>query len=1149
MFYVSIKNGGGDWELIYEPLNPELAIHSPKVTLEVGKAGSFTFSITEKNEHYKDLTQLTTLVLVEWGDKRSKTEIFRGRVFQVSMNFTKMKTVTCEGILAYLVDSMQKAKKYNGKARALFRKIISAHNDLMSGYPEKKFTIGNITIDDADVVIPGKKEDDDAYYNDKYADAVIEAIDDEWLTSYDYINDVLISYLGGYLVARNVNGTNYIDYLKDEAEESTTNTDAMTKIEYGVNLLDFTEEMDPEDLCTVVIPLGDSEDDKVLTIESATNKTEDSTVEVVKIGGKSIGIAHKAAVNKYGWIVKTHSFSNVNKANTLFTDGRKWLKSNRNIPTRYTIKAVDLQFIDPDSSSSIIKIGEMIRMVSAPHKMDATLMCTKIEYDIENPANNAYTLGNPEQSLTERYKKDKDKEDKKSRSRSRKSAGAAGKTAGEEAEAVAEDLDVTTTDLEKKIAGIEYVRTDDEGYLTLQAWYNKHEDGFQRVGVTFDAGQGSVDVFATWNEVTDPEHGNVNLKLLCDKNESAIIANADHITETTSAVANLTLRTTALEAMFKLFAEFESQTSVGQAGIEAKVDADHSEMKLFTDWKDKADDRISSAASIAMHADSYGSVIDLLAEHQGKLSSSLADLNIWANTVESKIALITEFQTTTADTAASITTKSDANGAYIDMLTDWKNKADDRISSAASIAMHADSYGAAIDLLASHQGYLSDSLAQLNIWANAIESKIALITEFHTAAADTAASITAKSDANGAYIDMLTNWKDKIEGSLNESMADIKMKADANEAAIEQLAQFNTNTSESLAQLNLRANALESVIEQIAKFTTTAATTTASITTKADANGALIDMLTDWKNTADGQLKGLAETKQWVDKNGAGIEQTTKWFEDNGNLTGLTKILQWSDDKISKIEEATKFYTENSEALTNISQWSNEDSAGIKSAAEFVNKTGENAGTRTLAGTITKANTSSAVWEAFATWETDSGTVKEGSIKIKATEKGTLIKSIATEIQAEAEKYFINTKEYKLVADKAELLGAMTLKQSIITVHNTTTFQNKVTCSKALDVQGSFHAGSIYVGFKDTSSGTNPAKVATQDDLKNYLKDSDINQAYLESKLKGKKSSMAIYLKGQIYGTDYETKDTPSILVTKLSGKTLDLGGLKIDGK
>ena len=407
MFHIYV-----DGKSIYEPIDDELIVNSPKLTLEMGKAGSLQFIVPPFHRYYNLFQQLKTIVTVELDG----VEIFRGRVLTVNRNFNNMRTVYCEGNLAYLVDSVQKGKKFKGTTYELFKKIIQRHNSRVES--EKKFTVGTINIEDREIILSGQsdKEQEQAENlettNFDYEQIVLDSIVDDWQTSFEYIESCLIDYCGGYLRTRRVGNTNYIDLVTDYG-----NT-AVQEIEFGTNLLDLTEEVSAEDVFTVLIPLGDDN----LTIADVNNGSDE--------------LVDAAGVERFGRIVKTHVFDNVDKASTLLENAQRFMASHVNMPITITVKAVDMHLIDKNVRE--IYIGDRVHVNTLPHNIVDYLTCTKIEYDLDNPANNTYTFGTPRQTMTERYRKDKAKANKDSKSRGGKSGGASGQAADEEAK---KDLD------------------------------------------------------------------------------------------------------------------------------------------------------------------------------------------------------------------------------------------------------------------------------------------------------------------------------------------------------------------------------------------------------------------------------------------------------------------------------------------------------------------------------------------------------------------------------------------------------------------------------------------------------------------------------------------------------------------------------------
>lgn len=428
-------------KLIYQPGGSEkLQLVSPKLTVEIGKAGSLDFSVPPTHLYYQDFQQLRSVLTV----KMDSEEIFRGRVLSNKRTFTNMREIYGEGNLAYLVDSVQKATKYSGTTGALFRQIIAAHNTMIKD-PEKQFTVGTISpeFENVSIVLIGKSKDssssdqmeelETSSFN--YKQIALDSIADEWQTTFDYIETCLIDYVGGYLRTRRdeATGINYIDWLKDYFSTSSQ------RIEFGKNILDLTEEVNAEEVFSVLIPLGDE------------------NLTIADVNGGSIELVNQDALERYGRIVKTNVFDSVTDAHTLLENGRRYLEANAKIHTTITVTAVDLHLLNPNIQS--ISLGDRVYILSPAHNIDnRELTCTKIEYDLANPANNVYTFGDEQQTLTERYRKDKQK---------RSSGGSSA------AAATAEQVDENQTDFYKAWVEVQ----DDKGHIDLGTLFKRVHGG------------------------------------------------------------------------------------------------------------------------------------------------------------------------------------------------------------------------------------------------------------------------------------------------------------------------------------------------------------------------------------------------------------------------------------------------------------------------------------------------------------------------------------------------------------------------------------------------------------------------------------------------------------------------------------------------
>lgn len=520
MFQIYVGN-----DLAYEPGDTELALLSPKLTLEMGKAGSLEFTVPAGHPYMNELKQLTKPMSVNLDDEK----IFRGRILSGSRTFYNQREVYCEGVLSYLVDSVQKAVKFNGKTHALFRQIISNHNSRMP--IEKQFIVGNITVEDRDIILTGQSEDVGQY---DYSQIAINSVVDNWNTTYDYIENCLISYCGGYLVVRQVNSVNYIDWIKDYSNTATQ------EIVFGKNLLDLTDESTAEDIFTVLIPLGDNN----LTIAS--------------VNGGSDELVDSEAVSKYGRIIRTQVFSNVTDPNTLLANGRQYLVNNGDVPNTLTITAVDLHNVDPTIKS--IHLGDRVYIKSSFHDLSRYLTCTKIEYDLEKPENTVYTFGREKQTLTQRYR-----EDKRAQSDTYNNSANGGGGIGSTASAMGANWKDVTDDYLNKSKEETTKQLDEfydawvdwdesQGKVSLGAMYKKllkdEEVLKNNVGIDMDAPSGTINIYADHRSVEETKNSFGTVKTVLENNlgidfnapQGTINIYADHnkITETATDIGKVT---------------------------------------------------------------------------------------------------------------------------------------------------------------------------------------------------------------------------------------------------------------------------------------------------------------------------------------------------------------------------------------------------------------------------------------------------------------------------------------------------------------------------------------------------------------------------------------------------------------------------------
>lgn len=351
-----------DNTLIYDSTVEDYKIGKGDISLEIGKAGSFTFSMYPDNPYYDKIVKMKTIVKVY----RDSEIIFKGRALKTEDSFYKCRVVTCEGALNFLRDSIIRPYTFSGSPVTFFNNLISQHNAQVD--EEKRFIIGQITVvDDNDYI---------ARNNTSY-ETTLENIESR----------LLEDTIGGYIhITYNSAGQTVINYYGDFPTKSSQT------IEFGENLKDFTKTANAEDIATVIIPLGA----KLKDVEG--NDTDDY-LTIASVNNGLDYIEDAAAIAIYGRITKVVIFEDVTIASNLLTKGRAYLTESINQNITIELNAVDLHLLDRSIES--FRYGEYVPVVSAPHDLNVVMLCKKQTISLLKPDNDSITLGYTYTSFTE----------------------------------------------------------------------------------------------------------------------------------------------------------------------------------------------------------------------------------------------------------------------------------------------------------------------------------------------------------------------------------------------------------------------------------------------------------------------------------------------------------------------------------------------------------------------------------------------------------------------------------------------------------------------------------------------------------------------------------------------------------------------------
>ncbi|MFD1466468.1 phage tail protein [Lapidilactobacillus mulanensis] len=350
-----------DDELLYDPRAKGYEIFDPKLSLEVNKNGTFTFTIHQYHPLYNRIAKRKSIVEI-YQDNALR---FRGRVLDDQTALSNAKTVTVEGEMTYFNDTILRPYEYTGSVEGYLSLIIDQHNTQVG--TDKQFKLGKVTVTDP---------------ND-----VIVRSDSTYPKTWDVVEDKLIKSLGGYLMIRRENGVNYLDYLADSDYKSDQT------IELGKNILDLKKTSSATGIYTAILPLGTQIKD-----EDGNDTGERLTVK--SVNDDNDVIVDDEAVAKYGYIIEVVTWDDVTLADNLLRKAKVELAELVKMDITLELTAVDLA--NAGQKVNHFRLFEYVQVTSKPHDVDELLLAEKLELNLTNPAADKLTIGLQRKSLTDK---------------------------------------------------------------------------------------------------------------------------------------------------------------------------------------------------------------------------------------------------------------------------------------------------------------------------------------------------------------------------------------------------------------------------------------------------------------------------------------------------------------------------------------------------------------------------------------------------------------------------------------------------------------------------------------------------------------------------------------------------------------------------
>lgn len=341
----------GKEHILMDMRDEEYTIDTPKLTLQLNSAGSLEFKIHPTHPEISSIKPLVSLVKVYKLKGTNRKWIFTGRVMSDERDIYNTGKVKCEGILAYLLDSIVYPYEFEGPPADYVRQLIESHNSQVD--TSKQFTVRTLDLADTD------SNNNIVRANKNYPNTSRE------------MRDKVIKLLNAYISAEEIDGKYYLDCFQ------TLNSYNTQQIRLGENIIDLKQTKGADTIRTVMIGIGEEDGDE-------------NRIRVI--------VENQEAIKKYGRIVGTVEFENVSTIEQLEKKTEAYLDSILAEINTVEVKAIDLNMTDADIDE--IQLGYAY-VESEYNELDhIKMLISKMVIYLMQPDKNTFTLGADKKSIT-----------------------------------------------------------------------------------------------------------------------------------------------------------------------------------------------------------------------------------------------------------------------------------------------------------------------------------------------------------------------------------------------------------------------------------------------------------------------------------------------------------------------------------------------------------------------------------------------------------------------------------------------------------------------------------------------------------------------------------------------------------------------------
>lgn len=368
---------------LYIPEERSYSLNSAKIKINSDRVAYLDFEIPITNKSYGLLNEKTSMVKVY----KDNVLTYKFFIDTIEDDFYYNKIVSCTSVVEYLSDSMVRPYSTIESEPGLlapssldgyFQWLIDQHNAVCD--TKKKFYVG---------VNQGASLDNNNY--------VYRASTQTPTVSSEIKDKILTPYPSAYITVSFDGEKNIINLYSDIYDKNDQ------LIDFGVNLLDFVKTADYSKCYTAVRPTGSTPEESEgnssklpITIESIPDGVSKWSSDVYK---KQDVVYSISGVNKWGYKECAYSNSDIKTVDSLYQTSVVYLNKISSPALTIEVKAIDLSLLMGDKYSPL-KVGQAVRIRSAPHNIDTYMTVSSIDIDVLDPTNDLYTLGESYDSLT-----------------------------------------------------------------------------------------------------------------------------------------------------------------------------------------------------------------------------------------------------------------------------------------------------------------------------------------------------------------------------------------------------------------------------------------------------------------------------------------------------------------------------------------------------------------------------------------------------------------------------------------------------------------------------------------------------------------------------------------------------------------------------